>query len=121
MPSPWGRLRPPLHHLRVQDLTNTATSGKSVAHLYPSLEIRAYRTDPSGSPIVQQLREKLQAAFTNRLPPNSPNMFFLHFTELILTFDFPKTKMTWNPKRDPFSVQISEKPVSSVILLESPK
>lgn len=100
--SSWVRLRLPLHPCRVKDLTSTATNGKSVSHLYPSLEVRVYRADPSSSPIVQQLGETA-GCIHNWITPNSPNVFFLHFTEFTLTFDFPKTKMTWNPKKDPFS------------------
>ena len=53
--SSWGGLRPPHHPLREKELTGPATNGKSVSHLYPSLEVRAYRADPSISPRVQQL------------------------------------------------------------------
>lgn len=38
--------------LRVKDLTRTTRDGKSVSHLYHSLETGAYTADPSGSPVV---------------------------------------------------------------------
>ena len=89
--SSWGGLRTPHHPLRVKDLASTATNGKSVSHLYPSLEVRVYRADPSSSPRVQQLGGKQPAAFTNRLSQAAQRCFSYILLDLH-SFWFPQNK-----------------------------
>lgn len=100
--SSWGRLEPPSHHFRVKELTKNSYRWK-VSTPFFTFPWKVETTELIPQSLLQFYNSMGNFQLHWQIDyPKQLICVFWYFIEFPLTFDFPKTKMPQNPKKDPF-------------------